>query len=254
MAKHRLSCIEETDNDSEANNNENSVTEADAEHHHLHYLQEQQQLELAEVQDQNENENERNAGHQRNNFDDDAVDAGRDATTSASANVYTHPNVGYGVENDADNADDDDGDDDKYDEDDVDSTEQSWHEMLDNELQPEPPLDNSIESKDIYYEHKRLAKEYLRIDTNIYYAKDFKEKFLEQMAPDERQQKEELLRKFNEKVELLELYNNLTQQLESLQREQNSKMEPTTATTTQLNDKLLEDGNWVVISSNQNFT
>ena len=77
---------------------------------------------------------------------------------------------------------------------------QSWHEMLDPELQPEQPIADNPESQEIYREHIRLAKEYLRVDTNLYYKQDIKDKFLSQMGPEERREKEELLKKMKEKV------------------------------------------------------
>lgn len=79
-------------------------------------------------------------------------------------------------------------------------TSQSWHEMLDPDLQPEPPIENNYESQQIYEEHKQLAKAYLQVDTNLYYARDFKRKFLADLEPTERREKEELLQKLNEKV------------------------------------------------------
>lgn len=77
---------------------------------------------------------------------------------------------------------------------------QSWLEMLDPDLQPEPPLKDNVESQQIYQEHKRLAKTFLQVDTNLYYARDFKKKFLADLNPNDRKEKEELLQKLNEKV------------------------------------------------------
>lgn len=86
------------------------------------------------------------------------------------------------------------------DEDENDGTAQSLAEILDPELQPEPPIPNNPESQTIYREHRHMAKEYLSVDTNLYYAQDFKEKLIVQMDRAEREQKQELLRKINHKV------------------------------------------------------
>ncbi|XP_017050475.1 mitogen-activated protein kinase kinase kinase 7 isoform X1 [Drosophila ficusphila] len=102
------------------------------------------------------------------------------------------------------------------DEDENDGTEQSLAEILDPELQPEPPIPNDAESQLIYREHRHMAKEYLSVDTNLYYAQDFKEKLIVQMDRSEREQKQELLRKIKDKEGLQSLYNNLQQQYERL--------------------------------------
>ncbi|BFG01361.1 mitogen-activated protein kinase kinase kinase 7 [Drosophila madeirensis] len=97
-----------------------------------------------------------------------------------------------------------------------DGTEQSLAEILDPELQPEPPIPNNAESQSIYREHRHMAKEYLSVDTNLYYAQDFKDKLILQMDLAERDQKQELLRKIKDKEGLQSLYNNLQQQWEKL--------------------------------------
>lgn len=88
------------------------------------------------------------------------------------------------------------------DEDENDGTEQSLAEILDPELQPEPPIPNNAESQLIYREHRHMAKEYLSVDTNLYYAQDFKDKLILQMDRAEREQKQELLRKIKDKVNI----------------------------------------------------
>ncbi|KAH8362228.1 hypothetical protein KR200_007935 [Drosophila serrata] len=109
-----------------------------------------------------------------------------------------------------------DGDTTDADEDENDGTEQSLAEILDPELQPEPPIPNNAESQEIYREHRHMAKEYLSVDTNLYYAQDFKDKLILQMDRAEREQKQELLRKIKDKEGLQSLYNNLQQQWEKL--------------------------------------
>ncbi|KAH8397943.1 hypothetical protein KR222_006848 [Zaprionus bogoriensis] len=95
-------------------------------------------------------------------------------------------------------------------------TDQSLAEILDPELQPEPPIPNNAESQAIYRAHRHMAKAYLSVDTNIYYAQDFKDKLVLQMDRTEREQKMELLRKIKDKEGLQELYNTLQQQRDKL--------------------------------------
>ncbi|KAH8266564.1 hypothetical protein KR018_001423 [Drosophila ironensis] len=102
------------------------------------------------------------------------------------------------------------------DEDENDGTAQSLADILDPELQPEPPIPNNAESQSIYREHRHMAKEYLSVDTNLYYAQDFKEKLIVQMDRTEREQKQELLRKIKDKEDLQSLFNNLQQQWQKL--------------------------------------
>ncbi|XP_034099882.1 mitogen-activated protein kinase kinase kinase 7 [Drosophila albomicans] len=105
-------------------------------------------------------------------------------------------------------------------------TEQSLAEILDLELQPEPPIPNNAESQAIYRDHRHMAKEYLSLDTNLYYAQDFKEKLILQMDQIEREQKKELLRKIKDKEDLQSLYNNLQQQWEKLPAAQQARLQP----------------------------
>uniref|UniRef100_A0A0A1XII8 Mitogen-activated protein kinase kinase kinase 7 n=1 Tax=Zeugodacus cucurbitae TaxID=28588 RepID=A0A0A1XII8_ZEUCU len=158
-----------------------------------------------------------------------------------------------------------------------DSDDPPLAEMLDPELQPEQPIADNEESQAIYREHRRLAKEYLRVDTRLYYAQDFKEKIIQGLDPEERQKKQEMLRKIKEKQELLELYNNLKQQRENLLAEQaRSAVRPSGANVTQQQmdllagnarvtpssggvgaqqqqpQEMLADDGWVVIQPNQN--
>ncbi|XP_036319507.1 mitogen-activated protein kinase kinase kinase 7-like [Rhagoletis pomonella] len=162
-----------------------------------------------------------------------------------------------------------------YDANDNDDTDDpSLAEMLDPELQPEQPIPDNEESQSIYREHRRLAKEYLRVDTRLYYAQDIKEKILIGLDPEERQKKQDMLKKIQEKQELLELLNNLKQQRENLLAEQARTVRPNGASGVQQQmdllaanaraaqsssggsalqqQELLADDGWVVIQPNQN--
>ncbi|XP_037900422.1 mitogen-activated protein kinase kinase kinase 7 [Glossina fuscipes] len=132
-----------------------------------------------------------------------------------------------------------------------DDNNESWHEMLDTELQPEQPIADNAESQEIYNDHRHLAKEYLRVNTNLYYVQDFKEKYLLKMDPEERREKEQILQKMSEKTELLELYNNLKQQLDVLRTGQTLESHQFKNDNSQSSGEVESDDSWVVIPSNQ---
>ncbi|EDW65310.1 mitogen-activated protein kinase kinase kinase 7 [Drosophila virilis] len=141
-------------------------------------------------------------------------------------------------------------------------TEQSLAEILDPELQPEPPIPNNVESQAIYRDHRHMAKEYLSVDTNLYYAQDFKEKLILQMDRFEREQKQELLRKIKDKEGLQSLYNNLQQQWEKLpaarQANTHVRQQPTGVGNSQelaggiAGGDTVENDGWVVIAPHHN--
>ncbi|XP_075158409.1 TGF-beta activated kinase 1 [Haematobia irritans] len=128
---------------------------------------------------------------------------------------------------------------------------QPLEELLDPELQPEQPIPDNAESQEIFKEHRRLAMEYLRVNTNLYYAQDIKERILIQMDPQERQEKQELLKKMKERQELLELYNNLKHAMRSsLPPDDQPNRSDVNANNN--GGDLVPDDSWVVINRNQN--
>lgn len=150
-------------------------------------------------------------------------------------------------------------------------TEQSLADILDPELQPEPPIPNDAESQAIYRAHRHMAKEYLSVDTNIYYAQDFKDKLILQMDRTEREQKMELLRKMKDKVkrryifwcypgsnsisltlqeDLQSLYNNLQKQ-----RDKQARLAPPAPSGQDVpggGGEPVESDGWVVIAPHHN--
>ncbi|KAM8719366.1 hypothetical protein ACLKA7_011995 [Drosophila subpalustris] len=143
-------------------------------------------------------------------------------------------------------------------------TEQSLADILDPELQPEPPIPNNAESQAIYRDHRHMAKEYLSVDTNLYYAQDFKEKLILQMDKVEREQKQELLRKIKDKEGLQSLYNNLQQQWEKLpasrQANNHTRLQQPVVNSSSnnsnsqelTNSDTVENDGWVVIAPHHN--
>ncbi|XP_073833665.1 TGF-beta activated kinase 1 isoform X2 [Musca autumnalis] len=127
--------------------------------------------------------------------------------------------------------------------------------LLDPELQPEQPIPDNAESQEIFKEHRRLAMEYLKVNTKLYYAQDIKEKILMQMDPAERQEKQELLKKIKEKQELLELYNNIKHQWDTMRSSSQPPDDAAGGSDTNANNgggDLVTDDSWVVIQRNQN--
>lgn len=90
----------------------------------------------------------------------------------------------------------------------------SVHLMLEPHLRPAPPDPNSDLSKQIFDEHKQLAKEYLKIHTEIAYVTKHRDEILSKMDTKERQERLELCNKLMEKEELLKFQANLKRQLE----------------------------------------
>ncbi|KAL0821858.1 hypothetical protein ABMA28_005262 [Loxostege sticticalis] len=89
----------------------------------------------------------------------------------------------------------------------------SMHLMLDPHLRPISPDLASDESKRIYEEHKQLAPEYLRVQTETAYLSKHKSELEEQMDDEELRQKREIIQLENEKDSLIKLYHTLRKQL-----------------------------------------
>ncbi|XP_045775097.1 mitogen-activated protein kinase kinase kinase 7-like [Maniola jurtina] len=89
----------------------------------------------------------------------------------------------------------------------------SMHMMLDPHLRPISPDLTNEESKRIFEEHKQLAQEYLKIQTELAYLSKHKSELEEQMDDEELRQKREIIQLENEKDSLVKLYCTLKQQL-----------------------------------------
>lgn len=143
-------------------------------------------------------------------------------------------------------ADDNDDDDDDL---------ASVHLMLEPHLRPAPPDLNSDLSKQVFDEHKQLAKEYLKvhlkfrcflykfqlkhfvslfsfsfsfeqIHTEIAYVTKHRDEILSKMDPRERKERLELCNKVMEKEELLKFQANLKRQLELIRMNSRPPMPP----------------------------
>ncbi|XP_013189819.2 mitogen-activated protein kinase kinase kinase 7 isoform X1 [Amyelois transitella] len=89
----------------------------------------------------------------------------------------------------------------------------SMHLMLDPHLRPISPDPTSEESKRIYEEHKQMAPEYLRVQTELAYKSKQKSELEAQMDEEELRQKREIIQLENEKESLIKLYCSLKKQI-----------------------------------------
>ncbi|KAI5642080.1 mitogen-activated protein kinase kinase kinase 7 isoform X2 [Phthorimaea operculella] len=89
----------------------------------------------------------------------------------------------------------------------------SMHMMLDPHLRPISPDLTNEESKRIFEEHKQLAQEYLKIQTELAYLSKHKSELEEQMDDEELRQKREIIQLENEKDSLIKLYCSMEKQL-----------------------------------------
>lgn len=76
--------------------------------------------------------------------------------------------------------------------------------MLDPKLQPLPPDPDNPDSVRVFNEHKQLAQEYFRVQTEMAYTQQHKDNLAEQLSEEQiqqpSQQLEELAKLENEKV------------------------------------------------------
>ncbi|XP_050682239.1 mitogen-activated protein kinase kinase kinase 7 [Leptidea sinapis] len=89
----------------------------------------------------------------------------------------------------------------------------SMHMMLDPHLRPISPDLNQEESKRIFEEHKQLAQEYLKIQTELAYVSKHKSELEGQMNDNELRKKREIIQLENEKDSLIKLYCTLKKQV-----------------------------------------
>lgn len=107
--------------------------------------------------------------------------------------------------------------------------------MLDKQLRPVEPEPNCQQSMQIFREHKQLAQEYLKVQTQMAYLSQHKEDLMEKLSEaeglsqldqqDTEQQQEELRKLTNEKENLVQLHKNLQLQLDLIRQKQTTNRE-----------------------------
>uniref|UniRef100_A0A1L8DKR2 Mitogen-activated protein kinase kinase kinase 7 n=1 Tax=Nyssomyia neivai TaxID=330878 RepID=A0A1L8DKR2_9DIPT len=94
----------------------------------------------------------------------------------------------------------------------------SMHLMLEPHLRPATPDPENELSMQIFDEHKQLAQNYLKLQTEIAYVTKHRDEILAAMSPQERQARQEYCERLEEKEALLKLQSNLRRQLELLEK------------------------------------
>ncbi|KAG7187881.1 hypothetical protein KM043_013858 [Ampulex compressa] len=88
------------------------------------------------------------------------------------------------------------------------------YRLLDAELRPLTPDNTCERSREIFEEHKQLAQEYLKVQTEIALLGQHKNEMLKNLSLDTLRQQQELRKLEDEKESLVKLYSNLKRQLE----------------------------------------
>lgn len=108
------------------------------------------------------------------------------------------------------------------------------YRLLDADLRPLTPDQTCERSKEIFEEHKQLAQEYLKVQTEIALLGQHKNEMLKNLTIDSLRQQEELRKLEDEKESLIKLYRNLKRQLEIMKNQRmnnvllsNAQMDPT---------------------------
>ncbi|XP_076637858.1 mitogen-activated protein kinase kinase kinase 7 [Colletes latitarsis] len=93
------------------------------------------------------------------------------------------------------------------------------YRLLDADLRPLTPDQTCERSKEIFEEHKQLAQEYLKVQTEIALLGQHKNEILKNLTIDSLRQQEELRKLEDEKESLIKLYRNLKRQLEIMKNQ-----------------------------------
>ncbi|KMQ95212.1 mitogen-activated protein kinase kinase kinase 7 [Lasius niger] len=86
--------------------------------------------------------------------------------------------------------------------------------LLDADLRPLTPDDTCKRSREIFEEHKQIAQEYLKVQTEIALLSQHKNEMLKNLSIDSLRQQQELRKLEDEKESLLKLCRNLQRQLQ----------------------------------------
>uniref|UniRef100_A0A0V0GA85 Mitogen-activated protein kinase kinase kinase 7 n=1 Tax=Triatoma dimidiata TaxID=72491 RepID=A0A0V0GA85_TRIDM len=97
--------------------------------------------------------------------------------------------------------------------------------MLEPNLQPIPPDPNIKQSVEIFEEHKQLAQEYLRVQTDMAFLSTKLNKLSERLTLSEENEEEEIRKMESEKKSLVDLRKSLQHQLEVIRSQRSSGRE-----------------------------
>ncbi|XP_015595655.1 mitogen-activated protein kinase kinase kinase 7 isoform X2 [Cephus cinctus] len=105
------------------------------------------------------------------------------------------------------------------------------YRLLDAELRPITPDYTCPQSREIFEEHKQLAQEYLKVQTEIVLLGQHKNEMLKNLSVDSLRQQQELRKLEDEKESLVKLYRNLKRQLEIMKGQRAGGLVGTSPTT-----------------------
>ncbi|XP_034192855.1 mitogen-activated protein kinase kinase kinase 7 [Osmia lignaria lignaria] len=118
------------------------------------------------------------------------------------------------------------------------------YRLLDADLRPLTPDQTCERSKEIFEEHKQLAQEYLKVQTEIALLSQHKNEMLKNLTIDSLRQQEELRKLEEEKGALIQLYRNLKRQLEIMK---NQRMNNVLSSNAQIGPTVSGNDGWFVV-------
>ncbi|CAK9807861.1 Mitogen-activated protein kinase kinase kinase 7 [Anthophora plagiata] len=118
------------------------------------------------------------------------------------------------------------------------------YRLLDADLRPLTPDHTCERSKEIFEEHKQLAQEYLKVQTEIALLGQHKNEMLKNLTIDSLRQQEELRKLEDEKESLIKLYRNLKRQLEIMK---NQRMNNALLSNAQVGPTVSGNNGWFVV-------
>ncbi|XP_035732217.1 mitogen-activated protein kinase kinase kinase 7-like [Vespa mandarinia] len=120
------------------------------------------------------------------------------------------------------------------------------YRLLDADLRPLTPDHTCERSREIFEEHKQLAQEYLKVQTEIALLGQHKNEMLKNLSIDNLRQQQELRKLEDEKESLVKLYRNLKRQLEIMKNKRTSN-NPVNNCIPTISPAVSGNNGWVVV-------
>ncbi|XP_015191655.1 PREDICTED: mitogen-activated protein kinase kinase kinase 7-like [Polistes dominula] len=120
------------------------------------------------------------------------------------------------------------------------------YRLLDADLRPLTPDHTCERSREIFEEHKQLAQEYLKVQTEIALLGQHKNEMLKNISIDNLRQQQELRKLEDEKESLVKLYRNLKRQLEIMKSKRTSN-NPVNNCIPTISPAVSGNNGWVVV-------
>ncbi|XP_043466967.1 mitogen-activated protein kinase kinase kinase 7-like [Leptopilina heterotoma] len=122
------------------------------------------------------------------------------------------------------------------------------YRLLDNEQRPRTPDHTCPQSREIFEEHKQLAQEYLKVQTEIALLSQQKNALLKNLSIEDRKQKEELLGLEKEKESLRKLYQTFKHQLEMKKNQSSGIQNQRPPAIPSIGPAVSGEDGWIVVS------